>query len=264
MNLREFQDRFAHALLGAEPGAGGFALMREPVAAQPAFAVYRNTVMKGCIDALQANYPAVARLVGDDWFRAAAAIFARANLPRDARLLDYGAGFPAFLEAFEPARELPYLPGVAHLDRLWTEAHVARDEDPVPAAAVARLHPQVLARTVLQPHASARWASFDVHPILTIWRRNRDPDRYAEADIDWRGEGALLVRPCGAVESVAIDTAGVAFLDECAAGATLAHAADAALTANPDADLAALMARLLEAGAFGRMDLLDEEPKERR
>ena len=29
-----------------------------------AFAVYRNTVLKGCIDALQANYPTVGQLVG--------------------------------------------------------------------------------------------------------------------------------------------------------------------------------------------------------
>ena len=33
---------------------------------QPAFAVYRNTVMKACIDALQANYPAVTRLVSEE------------------------------------------------------------------------------------------------------------------------------------------------------------------------------------------------------
>jgi hypothetical protein len=33
----------------------------------PALAVYRNTVAKGCIDALQANYPAVHTLVGSDW-----------------------------------------------------------------------------------------------------------------------------------------------------------------------------------------------------
>jgi hypothetical protein len=34
-------------------------------ARQPGFAVYRNTVLKGCIDALQANYPTVHALVGD-------------------------------------------------------------------------------------------------------------------------------------------------------------------------------------------------------
>ena len=60
--LGRFQDAFAHALFAPETES---APEVRALAAQPAFAVYRNTVMKGCIDALQANYPAVARLVGE-------------------------------------------------------------------------------------------------------------------------------------------------------------------------------------------------------
>jgi len=91
--LAQFQDDFIRAL-------------RDPDRpAPPAFAVYRNTVMKGCIDALQANYPAVARLVGEEWFRAAAAVYVREHLPRTPMLLEYGAGFADFLARFEPAAE---------------------------------------------------------------------------------------------------------------------------------------------------------------
>jgi hypothetical protein len=68
------------------------------------------------------------------------------------------------------------------------------------------------------------------------------------------------VRPGGTVGNVDLDAAGCAFLDACAAGGTLADAAAAALAADGEADLARLMARLLEAGAFGRMD--DHAPKE--
>jgi hypothetical protein len=82
--LARFQDRLVRTLLNPE------------LPAPPAFAVYRNTVMKGCIDALQANYPAVARLVGEEWFRAAAAVYARANPPRVPMLAEYGEGFASF------------------------------------------------------------------------------------------------------------------------------------------------------------------------
>ena len=174
--LQWFQDEFARALLVEDCAAAGIAPEIARLAAQPAFAVYRNTVMKGCIDALQANYPSIARLVGEEWFRAAAALYARSNLPRHPTLADYGADFVGFLAAFAPAADLPYLPGVARLDRFWTESHTARDEPPLDAAAVARLAPDELARTVLRPHASARWAWFDAQPIVTIWRRNRYPD----------------------------------------------------------------------------------------
>ncbi len=252
--LARFQDAFAHALLAPEsaPAAEVAALI-----AQPAFAVYRNTVMKGCIDALQANYPAVARLVGEEWFRAAAAIHVREALPADPTLLRYGAAFADFLARFEPAAELAYLPGVARLDRYWTEAHAAPEADALDPAAVARLAPEALAGTVLHPHPAARWAWFAGAPIYTIWSRNR-ADEPSAADLDWQPEGALLVRPRDVVEWIALDAAGCAFLDACAAGATVAAAAQAALEVQGNADLARLMSTLLETGAFSHMSIIDD------
>jgi hypothetical protein len=247
--LARFQEAFAHGLLAphAEPAAETAALT-----AQPAFAVYRNTVMKGCIDALQANYPAVVRLVGEEWFRATAAVHVREALPADPTLLRYGAAFADFLARFEPAAELPYLPGVARLDRLWTEAHSAPTEDVLNPAMVARLAPEALAGTVLHSHPAARWAWFADGPIYTIWSRNR-VDNAPDTDLDWRAEGALLVRPRDTVEWLALDAASCAFLDTCAAGGTLAVAAQASLEVQENADLARLMSNLLEAGAFSGM-----------
>ena len=244
-----FQDAFARALLAPATAA---AAEVAALTAQPAFAVYRNTVIKGCIDALRANYPAVARLVGDEWFRAAAAIHVREALPAEPMLLNYGAAFADFLARFEPAAELPYLPGVARLDRYWTEAHAAPDVDALDPAIVARFEPETLAATVLHPHPAARWAWFDDAPIHTIWSRNRSGEALDD-NLDWRPEGALLTRPRDAVEWIALDAAGCAFLDACAAGGTLAAAAQAALAVQGDADLARLMSTLLAAGAFSRM-----------
>ena len=260
--LERFQDEFARALLADDRAAAGLAAEVARLAAQPAFAVYRNTVMKGCIDALQANYPSVARLVGEEWFRAAAASYARANMPRHPALADYGVEFADFLAAFAPAAELPYLAGVARLDRFWTEAHTARDEPPLGVAAVAHFAPGELARAVLRPHASARWTWFEAQPIATIWRRNRYPDGAEGEEIEWHGEGVLIVRPRAAVEHVELDAAACAFLDACAAGRTLADAAAAALAAIAETDLVRLMARLLDAGAFAHMGLLPREPEE--
>lgn len=143
---------------------------------QPGFAVYRNTVVRVCVDALQANYPAVARLVGDPWFRAAATIYVRRAPPSQPCLVDYGEGFAGFLADFAPAAQLPYLPDVARLDRLWTEAHLAPDDAPLDAARVAALAPAELADTVLRPNAAARWAWFANHPAFSIWRHSRSAD----------------------------------------------------------------------------------------
>jgi hypothetical protein len=168
--LAQFQDDFVKALVTPDVALPPAIAA---LAAQPGFAVYRNTVMKGCIDALQANYVCVARLVGEEWFRAAAAVFARSHPPAQPTLLHYGESFSDFLAGFEPAADLPYLPGVAHFDHLWTEAHVAADEAPLIAADLSGLSPEALGAMQLCPHAAARWVWFDEQPIYTVWSGNR-------------------------------------------------------------------------------------------
>lgn len=244
--LAEFQDAFARSL--ADPAAPPNALSR-----QPGFAVYRNTATKGCIDALQANYPTVCRLVGEEWFRSAAARFVGESLPREPMLLAYGEGFDAFLASFAPAREMPYLAPVARLDRFWTEAHIAADDEAVPAERITGLDAEQLAALRLRPVASARWAWFDDAPAWSIWSLSR-----AGGDdlshVDWRGEGALVLRPRDEVVWTPLDAAGCAFLDACASGRPLEAAAASALARDPAADLSMIMSRLLEAGALAASD----------
>ena len=242
--LAAFQDSFADALLRGDAAPGS-------LAAQPGFAVYRNTVMKGWVDALQANYPAVCRLVGAPFFCAAAAAYARAHPVDDARLWCYGSGYADFLAAYEPAAALPYLNGVARLDRCWTEAHGAAEAPTLDAAELAAFPPERLAALTLTPHPAARWAWFAGQPVYTIWRRNREADD-TDDTLTWQGEGALLLRPADTVCWQPLDAAGCALLDACSEGQTLGMAAAAALAAEPEVDIAALLATLLAAGAFCR------------
>jgi hypothetical protein len=245
--LARFQSAFAQALFAPAGDAAG------PVAdlcSQPAFAVYRNTVMKGCIDALEANFPSIARLVGSEWFRAAASLYLSAHPPHDARLLRYGDAFPQFLQAFGPASELPYLAGVATLDRCWTEVHTAADAD-TNTARFAALAPEALGALRVAPHPAARWRWFADMPIFSIWSRNRPGEADGcNAELSWQGEGALLTRRDDAVVWRAATEAECAFLDRCVSGALLTDAAAAALAVDADVDLAELLAGLLRAGAL--------------
>jgi Putative DNA-binding domain len=243
MSLAGFQQDFGRALF--DDGDSPLALT-----SQPGFSVYRNTVMKGCVDALEANYPSVARLVGPDWFHAAAALYVRAEPPRDARLQRYGEGFAAFLRGFTPAADLPYLGFVAQLDRGWTESHVAADARPADAGWLAGLAPESLGATVLRPHPAARWAWFDDMPVYSIWQRNRSDDAAQHDGLPWQGEGALLTRPDAAVCWGPLGRGGCAFLNTCAAGRPLGDAAEAALAAEAGIDLTATLSHLLQRGAL--------------
>lgn len=250
-SLADYQDAFAAALLPGE--AADLAPELRALARQPGFAVYRNTVMTGCLDALQANFPAVERLVGEAWFRAAARVYAQRNLPEAPALLLYGDAFPAFLEAFAPARDLPYLHAVARVDRLWSEAHVAADAPSLDPAVLGHLPPADIGRIALQPHPAARWLWNDDWPVRTLWSRNRAEDACSCEGIAWIGEGVLLSRPDEAVLVTALGRGGARLLDACAAGAAIGDAVAAALAAAPGTDLAGLIADLLRAGAFSRV-----------
>jgi hypothetical protein len=247
--LGAFQDAFAAALADPERTAGPM----QALARQPGFAVYRNTVMKGSIDALQGNFPAVTRLAGEEWLRAAAAVYVRGALPSTPMLARYGEDFPAFLARFEPAQALPYLAGVARCDRLWTEAHLAADEPVLDGAAIASLAPERLAELRLRPHVAARWVWFNDAPVAALWLNTRAA--LPVDDIDWQPDGILVTRPRDAVLTASLSRAGCAFLDACAAGATLAETVARTLGVDPHTDLQALMAQLVAAGAFAALPM---------
>ena len=240
-SLQAFQRDFAAALF-ADRAAPGVACL----VSQPGFAVYRNTVRLACIDALAANYPTVVRLVGEPWFRDAASVFVAAHVPSDAVLARYGEAFPGFLAAFMPARQLAYLPGVAQLDRCWTEAHLAADAPVLGAADLAVLAPQELAESCLVPHPAARWATFASMPVYTIWRRHREA-LPLDDELPWLGESALVVRPHDAVAWGAIGAAAASFLSASAHGASFAAAVAAA---GDTAEVGDWLPALVGAGAF--------------
>jgi hypothetical protein len=241
MKLSEFQDAFIQATTLAA------------LTTQPGFTVYRNTVMKGAVDALQANFPTVERLVGSDWLVAAAAIHTRQSPAIDARLIYHGNDFPDFLDGFEHARQMPYLGNVARLDLLWTQCHTAADEPGVDLNRIASLSPEQLATLQLTPRRAAGWRWFADQPVFTLWRHNREQTPLPEP-LDWRGEGALLVRSAGAVSWQALEVGACAFLDACAAGHPLALAAAHASEVEPSLDLLELLTRLVSADVFAATD----------
>ena len=243
--MHEFQSSFVRALLGAsEPTL--------PWSRQPGFDVYRNTVLRGAIDALAANVPTVHRLLGDDTFDAAAGAYVRARLPRDGSLVRYGAGLPDFLAAFPLVADIDYLPGVAALDLAWIESHLAADAPVLAAADVFALTAEQLLHGRLVLHPAARWLTFSV-PAFTIWRHERE-ERRLEEPMSWRGESALLTRPQGPVVWRAIEAGEAQFLAACASGRSCDDALESVLEAGAGFDLAVSLPRLLRGGAFTRID----------
>ena len=238
------QASFARALLDPERQVPDGVTSHTHAAPAKRFAVYRNNVVVGLVDALATRFPAVQRIVGEEFFRAMAGVFVRAHPPRSPLMMDYGDDLPAFVETFAPAAELPYLADVARLEAARTRAFHAADAAPLTAAAFAALQPAELEALRLQfcpGIAIVRSA----HPIVTIWAMNVDEAEPAPID-DWRSEDALV--------SQGIRGGGAAAAPrrrrlprELARGRELAEAALAAMQETARFDLAENLAGLMSA-----------------
>jgi Putative DNA-binding domain len=243
-SLAERQADFATGLLDPERAVPRGLIGPDGEDSPRRFAVYRNNVTVALTDALQANFPATCRLVGEEFFRAMARTYALSEPPTSPILLDYGTGFPDFIAAFAP---LPYLADVARIERAWTEAYHAPDARP--------LDPTVLSDI---PHGEATRLCFRLHPsvrivrspfpALTIWRMNVADGVPRPVDLDAGSEDTLVVRPEAEVEVRSIPEGGPAFIAALARGHTLIEAARSGLRAASSFDLAANLAALLGAG----------------
>jgi hypothetical protein len=246
-SLAEFQRGFAAALTApALPGSveGEAAGLR----------IHRNTFMKALVDAVLANYPTVVVLMGQEWVASAAQAYARQHPPRHAVLADYGASLPEFLRAAQTGEDWPYLPGVAELDRAWTQVLLARDAPALGPERLVALAPHALATLRPRLHPAVHYGVHG-HSAVTVWRANRPPAvPPAHLQVGDDEEAALIVRNDAGVLLLPIDAAARTFLDVVIAGGDISAAASAALQTDPEADIAATWAMLLSQGAFADIE----------
>ncbi|MBW0007102.1 MAG: putative DNA-binding domain-containing protein [Sphingomonas sp.] len=229
--LLEFQRDFA-AVIGAR--------------AEGPMRIYRNTSLGGCVDALRDNFPAVARLLGDEMFEAIAAEHASQCPPRRPVLALYGARFSDWLEEQPWVREVPYLPDVARIERLHIEALFATDEESLRLDELQGREDWLALRLALHPAARFDWLT---SPARSIWQSQRD-ELDGELEFDWQAEGILLTRPGLEVQPTALDRAGHRFLFGIRLGESVGDAAIATASLYPETDIGSLFASLVNAGAF--------------
>ena len=237
-DLATFQARFSNAVLDQSSA--------DPLTLQPGFAVYQNTGIKAAIDALCANFPTIAELVGEETFAAVASIFAHEYRPKSAVLSDYGAQFPDFLAASPLADDLPYLADVARIERLWMESFLAMDAVALAPDDLANIAPDLVERIVLHPASRHAWLDT---PGVTIWLAHKQSP-FDELEPEWQGEGVHVSRAHGRMSVDRITRGEVILLDALAIGLAFQDAADAMSRVLPAEDLSATVARLSRRGAL--------------
>jgi hypothetical protein len=210
--------------------------------------VYRNNVTVSLINALAAVFPATLRITGVDFFRAMARFYVRAIPPNSPLLFDYGRDFPDFIERYEYAQSLPWLPDVARIERAWLDAYHAADIRPLMSGDLAAIPSERLPDTVLKPHPATRVirSRFSAVTIFTASRSDGPASRVEVVE----PEDALLTRPALDVEVRKLPPGGAIFVSCLITGESLGAAASAAFSESASFDLAANIGGLVEGGAF--------------
>jgi len=212
------------------------------------FAVYRNNVHVGLVNALAARFPVCRRLVGAEFFTATARVYVGENKPTSPLMIEYGDTFPEFLSAFPPAQTVSYLPDIARLEVLWSRAYNAADAAALEPAALSALAPEDLlnCRLSLHPAAGLVHSRF---PVGSIWSANQSEKVKA---LSAHGpESVIVARPGSQVRINIVPLADVPFATSLFRGDTIGRAAAAA--EDPGFDFGSALVGLVSLGAFAEI-----------
>lgn len=246
-SLADIQAAFVAALVDpARPVPDGV-VGRDGAADTKRFAVYRNNVMVGLVDALQARFPVTARLVGEEFFRATARVYVVDHKPRTPLLMQYGDDFPDFISGFEPARSVPYLADVARLECAWSQAYNAPEANALTVEALADLGSDALAQSRVQLHPSLRLLR-SRYSVATIWSAHQTDDVVPPQN--WDAEDVLIVRPQAEVAVHRLPPDGHEFIAALATGVSVETAALTVQKRNDSFDVGRHLVGLASLGAI--------------
>jgi len=207
--------------------------------------VYRNNHASALREALRAVYPVTERLVGDAFFAIAADAYAMGNPSHSGNIQDYGGAFAAFLGAYAPAAELPYLSDVAALEWRRLQTAIAVPHTPMDLEALAEVPEDMLPNLHFHHQPAAR-ALESAYPILSIWEFCQDPEPKGRLDPDSGGERVLISRKALDVEMRRISVGEYAFLKVLCRGEDFAAACRTALDSEPGFAIQARFAALVQ------------------
>ena len=174
--------------------------------------VYRNNIVGSLTDVMIASFPTIEKLVGKDFMEGIARSFVLAHPPSQGCLNIYGHGFAAFIETFEPAKGLPYLPDIARLEMALNDAYYGRDDHALTGEELATIAPEDLGNVQIFPRACVKLLT-SPYPVSEIRDFALSDQQDAPVDID-KGPAFLMVyRPHLDTEIIILDEAEYHMLD---------------------------------------------------
>jgi hypothetical protein len=258
-SLRELQLRVMHAIQGSEPDAAAECIAAHGISPAARLSVHADTARANFIASLVSSYPAVERLVGEDYFAQCARGFHRRHPSQSGDLQPAGRGFAQYLMELHGDDEYRYLGEVARLEWLIQETLLAADTGAFDLAKLGKVAPHEYDELRFQLHPSARLFA-SAYPCVHIWQANVQSNAEPEPiDLSEGPDRVLLMRSLdGELTFHRLSRGEERFLQALYAGERFGGAVDAgaareeadALDAGAGFDAGVALRRFVVAGAI--------------
>jgi hypothetical protein len=225
-SLRELQSGLMRAILDGEPDGAVPLIAARSIALEHRLDVYANNARANFIESLISSYPAIRRLVGEDYFRRCARGFHTRHPSLSGDLQPAGAGFAEYLSDLHGDDEFRYLSEVARLEWLVQESLLAADHGPLDLAKLQQVKPHDYDDLRFCLHPSARLFA-SKFPCVAVWEANVGSDAEPELiDLGAGPDRALLVRNRGRLNCHRLNCGEERFLQSVQAGERFAAAVE--------------------------------------
>lgn len=262
ISLHELQRDFLCFALGDDGAAGREWIVENGLSAERRLGVYRNNAQIGFAKAMQATFPVLVRLSGEDWFNQTALCYQRTHPSRSGDLNTIGSKFTEFLAETLRGGDYEYFIDVARLEWAYGEALNKREAGPANFVGLDVLTDEDYRylRLLVNPTVHLVASEF---PLFNIWNSNRDgSESPAVIHLNQGASQILLIRRREHVEVRELSPQTFALLRAFAEGATVHEGVDSVIDTLGQFDLTDALGRLIGLGALiGFRLAFDGEPR---
>lgn len=225
-SLRTMQEEFLTALRSQRDGFGGtagFTLLEPPQGTtERRWRIYRDGYLIRLADAIENDYAAIKRILGDRAFASLCSRYVATFPPSSHDIGRSGAHLSEFLATDALTSDLPFLPDLARFEWAMAEAMVAPDSPDHRRDTLVDLAPEVLLDLVILPRPGSavirsQW------PLGDLWACRDKEDHEISLDVIDRPSRLLVFRQGLSVQWRNASKEEARFVESVSGGATLAE-----------------------------------------
>ncbi len=263
--LRQLQESFLAGLREADAAkrlaASGVFVEPPRGAVGERLQIYREGYLRRLAEAIENDYPALARILGPDAFRALARRYLAACPPAAHDIGRAGDSLASYLAGDPLTLKLAFLPDLARFEAALATAVVAADLPPVSRQALAALNPDRLLdlEVSLTPGAALLLSQW---PLGDLWACRDQPDEEIAIEVFGRPSQIVIYRDGLTVRWRELTAEEADFVGAAARGTTLAKVLESERFGPPEEAaprLVSLFLRLVESSIV-RVPLSETPP----